>query len=137
MKSRILGVTLIELMITIVIIGILAAVVYPSYIDHVTRSNRSEGLRELMRIANLQEQYFVDNRSYTSNISLLGVGASTNYTTTSGHYVISVTSGGTGKTTFTLTATAQTPQSTNDAACKILTITETGSKTPATGCWEN
>ena len=61
-KNNALGFTLIEVMITVAIIGILASVAYPSYVDFVTRSNRVEALQELTRFANLQEQYFIDHR---------------------------------------------------------------------------
>ena len=129
------GFTLIELLIVVSIIGILAAVAYPAYTDSVVRSNRSEGQRELLRIANLQEQYFTDNRTYTTDMTELGLDASP-FITENKHYSISatVTNGG---TQFTLKAAAKGSQATTDKLCPTLTITETGEKTPATGCWEN
>ncbi len=133
-KKSSLGVTLIELLITIAIIGILAAVAFPSYTDYVVRSNRSEGQRELIRIANLQEQYYSDRRNYTSVLTQLGLNASP-FVTDNGHYSISaVVSNVNG--TFTLTATAQSTQSSRDAACSPMTVTETGAKTPTSSCWE-
>ena len=57
-----LGFTLIELLITVAIIGILAGVAYPSYTDFIVRSNRTEAQRELLHLANLQEQIFVANQ---------------------------------------------------------------------------
>ena len=125
------GFTLIELMIAVAIVGILATVAYPSYVDYVVRSNRSEAPRELVRLANLQEQLFVDSRAYTADMSDL-VGTSTVYETPNKHYKISATVVG---STFTLTATAQGIQATNDTDCIKIEITDTGSKTP-TACWE-
>ncbi|NQZ26565.1 MAG: type IV pilin protein [Colwellia sp.] len=125
------GFTLIELMIAVAIVGILATVAYPSYVDYVVRSNRSEAPRELVRLANLQEQLFVDSRAYTADMSDL-VGTSTVYETPNKHYKISATVVG---STFTLTATAQGTQATNDTDCIKIEITDTGSKTPAV-CWE-
>lgn len=130
--NRAFGFTLIELMIVVAIVGILAMVAYPSYNDFVVRSNRSEAPRELVRLANLQEQLFVDSRSYTADISELGVGATTVYETPSGNYKISSNVIG---NTFTLTAAAQGLQATNDTACLAITITDTGKKLPLI-CWE-
>ncbi len=126
------GFTLIELMIVVAIIGILAAIVYPSYTDFVVRSNRAEAPQQLVRLANLQEQLFVDSRFYTDDISKLGVGTTTTMKTESENYIISsVVSGG----SFTLKATAQGVQAKRDADCKEITLTETGAKAPAV-CWE-
>ena len=97
--NRAFGFTLIELMIVVAIVGILATVAYPSYLDYVVRSNRSEAPRELVRLANLQEQLFVDSRAYTADMSDL-VGTSAVYETPNKHYKISATVVG---STFTLT----------------------------------
>ena len=129
--SKHLGFTLVELLITVAIVGILAGVAYPSYTDYVTRSNRSEAQRELMRFANLQEQVFVDTRAYASNMK--GLGQSTEKTTTgSTNYQIMVSAQ--TSTSFTLTAEAKNNQ-VNDTGCTSLTIDHIGTKTPST-CWE-
>lgn len=137
--NKTFGFTLIELMITVAIVGILATVAYPSYTEHVTRSNRAEALRELVRIANLQEQFFVDSRSYTANLSQLGLGSGTIFTTETGNYLISSVINAAGNT-FTLTATAKGIQATRDSLCSTMGITDTGRKissaTPQTLCWE-
>lgn len=131
-NSRIKGFTLIELMIVVAIIGILAAVAYPSYVDHVTRSNRSEGQRELTLLANLQEQLMVDSRAYTTDMKALGM-ATDPFITESGFYSIDAVVNG---STFVLTATALGTQYSNDSTCRTLTISDTGAKTPTSGCWE-
>ncbi len=126
------GFTLIELMITVAIVGILAAIAYPSYTAFVTKSNRSEGQGELLRFANLQEQYFVDYRTYGTSLIALGKGSAT-MLTKHGNYQISVNNA--DASVFTLNATAQGSQATNDSACTPLTINEVGQKGP-TGCWD-
>jgi len=129
-----LGFSLIELLISVAIIGILAGVAYPSYTDFVTRSNRAEAQRELMRLANLQEQVFVDTRAYAANMIGLGI-ATIAYTTETGNYVITVSAQ--TATTFTLTATAQSTQATNDSACSTITINNAGQQGGASShCWE-
>jgi type IV pilus assembly protein PilE len=129
--NKALGFTLIELMIVVAIVGILASIGYPSYTNYVIRSDRAEAVSELLRIANLQEQFFVDNRQYTTNISLLGVGDGAIFTTASNNYVITSV---VNDNSFTLTATAQGRQ-VNDAGCIAISVTDTGNKQPLI-CWE-
>lgn len=127
------GFTLIELMITVAIVGILAAVAYPSYTGFITSSNRSEGQRELLRFANLQEQYYVDYRTYATDLKKLGKATNV-ITTENGHYRIKVANGA-DASIFVLKAVAKGSQATNDSACSPLTINQVGTKGPA-GCWD-
>lgn len=62
--SRETGFSLIELLIAVVIIGILAAVAYPSYQDYVLRSRISEATGGLAEMRLDAEQYYADNRTY-------------------------------------------------------------------------
>lgn len=130
-----LGMTLTELLIAVAIVGILGAIAYPSYIDHVAKSNRTEAQRELLRIANLQEQFFMDRRVYTATLTDLGLPANP-FITESGEYSIASAVVG---STFVLTATAVTGgvQATNDAACTFLNVSDTGLKGASSAdCWE-
>jgi type IV pilus assembly protein PilE len=62
-KAR--GFTLIELMITVAIVAILAAIVLPSYRDYITRSRITEAVSNLSTWRVRMEQYYQDNRDYT------------------------------------------------------------------------
>ncbi|ACA85591.1 type IV pilin protein [Shewanella woodyi] len=123
------GFTLVELMVGIAIIGILTAIAYPSYTEYVAEGARAEAHTSLLRISNLQEQFYLDNRTYTEDMNELGVGADP-FVTQSNLY--SVDSTGTGS--FVLVATALGVQATRDSACATIQITDTGAKTP-TECW--
>ena len=61
---RSLGFTLIELMITVAIIGILTAIVMPSYSDYVTRGRITDAVSGLSDMSVKMEQFFQDNRTY-------------------------------------------------------------------------
>ncbi len=58
------GFTLIELMITVVIVAILAAVAVPSYIDYIRRSKIAEATTNLSDLRVKMEQFYQDNRKY-------------------------------------------------------------------------
>jgi len=69
------GFTLIELMIVIAIIGILAAVAYPSYMDHVRKGNRAAAQAFMMEVAQRQQNHLMNNREYATTLTALGYGA--------------------------------------------------------------
>src|SRR6266403_786619 len=59
------GFTLIEVMITVAIVAILAAVAIPSYTDYITRSKIQEATSTLLSMRTKMEQYFQDQRTYS------------------------------------------------------------------------
>jgi type IV pilus assembly protein PilE len=66
MKNK--GFTLIELMIVVAIIGILVAVVMPGYRHYVLESQRTDTQGKLLQMVELQERFFIDNFTYTTDL---------------------------------------------------------------------
>ena len=66
-RQRLRGFTLIELMITVAIVGILAAIAYPSYAEYVARGNRSQVTADLMAAHQWMERFYTENYRYDRN----------------------------------------------------------------------
>lgn len=149
------GFTLIELMIVIAIIGIAAALAYPSYIEQVRKTRRSDGKAALLEAAQVLERCYTEFNRYNAPaaapgcpaVNGAGNGLAGAYTTSKeGYYTIAA--GSLTATAFTLQATPAAGHSDdNDATksnrCGVLTYSNTGLKgvVPATGtlsaavCW--
>ncbi|MDP2561849.1 type IV pilin protein [Psychrobium sp. 1_MG-2023] len=65
MKKKSLGFTLIELMIVVAILGILASVGYPSYQEHVRKSERAVAQTALLGLSSAMERFYSENNTYT------------------------------------------------------------------------
>jgi len=128
------GMTLVELMIVVVIVGILAAIAYPNYREFVARATRNEAKAALLKAATNQERFFLQNNQFSGDLNQLGFSASP-YTTDTGTYEISV-SAPDPTSDYTVTATYQR----NDAEsekCGVFTIDSRGLKvsSPEPDCW--
>lgn len=130
------GFTLIELMITVAVIGILAAVAYPAYQDQIRKSRRADVQSVLMNIGTRQQQMLLDTRSYASSTASLSITVPPQVTT---YYAISVSAPASTPPSFTATATPQGDQAKDK--CGTLGLNNTGTKTAVksgsaqTGCW--
>ena len=69
MKSR--GFTLIELLIVVVIIGILAAIAIPKFVNTKEKTYLAQMKSDLRNLATAEEAYFYDNTTYTTNLVAL------------------------------------------------------------------
>lgn len=122
------GITLIELMIVVVIVGILTAIAVPAYRQYVLRAGRGEARAFLLDAAARQERFFSNNNTYADDLANLNYGSSTP-ASENGLYQLSVdtTAAAPAAVDFTITATAIGTQ-TQDRACATLTITNDGTR---------
>ena len=67
------GYNLIELTMVVAIIAILISIAFPNYQQYMISSRRSEGMTNLLTLMQLQESFFIENRTYTTNLTDLGV----------------------------------------------------------------
>ncbi len=124
------GFTLIELLIVVAIIGILAAVAYPSYKNYVLKGHRASAQAFLMDAAQREQQYFLDNRAYTDDLNTLFGISSPVPTEVSPYYTITLDPPGAAPPTFLIKATPKGTQVGNNEP--ELTIDHAGTKLPST-----
>ena len=131
------GITLIELMIVVVVISILAAVAYPNYQEFTARAKRNEARAALLRLATNQERFYLNNNTFTADVTQLGFssedGGVTSITET-GYYTITVTAANAGNFTARATYRFGEPES---SKCRWFEINGRGDKSsdPDTDCW--
>ena len=139
MQSRLLhkmrGITLIELMIVIVVIGIMAAIAYPNYREFVARANRNEAKAALLRIATNQERFYLQNNSYTCDMTRLGFPVANTFVTDSQTYTVDVTA--CDSNNFTAQAVYNIPGDPEAGKCGTFLINGRNVKTsaPLADCW--
>ena len=122
------GFTLIELMISVAIIGILVTIAFPSYRQYVVESRRSEGIAMLLQVMQQQERYYTEELTYSTNLTDLGFAVA-NPTSQNSHYTISAARCGSDPVSrcVLLTAVAQGQQVVDGN----LTLNSRGIRTPA------
>mgnify|MGYP003901476347 CR=1 FL=1 len=115
-----LGMTLIELMVVIIIIGVLATLIFPSFEQHILASRRGDGITQLLRLKIQQEAFRIENVSY-ANTEQLSLPTS--------KYHVFIVSDVSAKT-YTITAKAIGSQLA-DETCLTMQINQSMHKTPA------
>ena len=146
--------TLIELMIVVVIVGIMAAVAFPAFQRYVNRAKRTEAKTLLLEVAARQERFYFDNNRYAANATDLGYANDTQASNQDAHcppggdrvcsaernyaLVLPMVAGTTGDlaTSYLLSVTPLAPHS--DADCGNMTLDSTGTQGSGTGdeiCW--
>lgn len=146
------GITLLELMIVLVIVGILSAIGYPAYVDYSNRARRSDGKALLLDAHARMERFYFDNNAYTLTLGTGGLGYNDGTVTSAEkNYTLSAAFGPTGSinTSFLLTATPNAGLPFVDDDCGLLhidsrseqTVTPVNTPVPPTGkgtvayCW--
>ena len=139
--SRYAGFSLTELLIVIVIVGMLSIVAYPSFMQSVRKSKRTDAQTALTRATAGLERFFSTNGTYTTNTASLGlkIDGGSAYSD-NGHYVITIAAGATGiGSSYIVTAKAKTGDiQAKDTGCTTLTIDSVGRRTPDPAdstCW--
>jgi len=137
------GFTLIEVMVTVAIVGILAAVAIPAYSDYVRRGSLPEAFSQLSDYRLKMEQYYQDNRNYGGSACADGTGAPgwSNFAPNGARnfgYGCAVTGSGQG---YTITATGKTGTAsaghvyTLDQANLQATTSFKGAAVSGKNCW--
>ena len=131
LKSR--GFTLIEMMITVGIIGILAAIALPAYGDYIARGKRAEARAEILKAEGWLERFNTENNVYTSNppANNINTGFNTRFSaipsTGSANYSLTLS---VSATTYTMTITRQNSMANDGCGDYVKTnfgsITHTG-----------
>lgn len=130
------GFTLLELLVTVAIIGILAAIAIPSYSNYMQKSRRASAQAHLMDIAQRQQQYLLDARAYATSLSQLGISTPNDVSPYYNPITINAVNTPGSPPSFTVTAQPKADQVGDK--CGTLSIDNLGTKTASTGaagCW--
>lgn len=134
MRKYMRGVTLTELMIVVVVVGILATVAYPNYREFAARAKRTEAKSMLLQVVTMQERFYLQNNSYTTDLTALGFPNAANQISDSGSYRLNVTAADAND--FTAVAVYLNADA-EAGKCGTFQIDGRGTKTsaPLADCW--
>ena len=129
--NRVTGYTLIEVMVAMVVVSILAALAYPSYVGQLRSSRRADAAIALESLAQAQERFYARFRTYSSVVAApdpcagQACGLAQRSGSSENDYYAMTANG--NANTYTLTATASGPQLL-DNDCRTMTINSVGLK---------
>lgn len=125
------GFTLIEVVVVVAIIGVLAMIAYPTYVDQVYKTRRSDAKVALLNVAQQFERCYTEASNYTAGVCPSGFPLNSN----EGYYSITLAAGSLTGSSYTLVATAQGVQQ-GDAECAVFNLDHLGNKSATQGyCW--
>ncbi len=134
MQGGTLAKVMVVMVVIVVLIGILAAIAYYNYSRFVTRAKRHEARSALQMIATMQHRFYLQNGTYTTDMTQLGFPVGTGFITESNSYSVSVTVADSND--FKAIATYQ---KSNKEATKCLTYSIDGNNiqtsSPLADCW--
>ena len=130
------GFTLIEVMITVVIVGILASIAYPSYTQYVTRTYRDSAKACLSEYAHAMERRYAAKLSYVGDLPQLDCAKASNLDTRYTFTFKSESLENLKQDEFTVQAKPKLVQAAKEKECGTMTIDQKGKRTAATDkCW--
>lgn len=126
------GLTLLELMVAVAVVGILIAVALPSFMNQLRQTRRADALDAAATLQQAQERWRANNIAYSPDLGPLGVAG----TSPSGYYALTISGASANGYTLTLAAVPGKSQA-SDGSCATMTVTVVkGAATTAPApCW--
>lgn len=128
-RHRQAGFTLVELLIAVVVVGILAAVALPSFVDSVRKSRRTDAFAALSAVQQAQERWRSNRAAYASSLTAAATddppGLGLPGASAKGYYTLAISDATATGYTVTATANEGTSQA-GDGNCRRLRVRVAG-----------
>ena len=134
------GLTLIELMVAVVIVGILTTIAYPNYASYMVKTKRSQATACLQEASQYMERFYTTNLRYDQTtagtaVALPSTGCVQDM---SANYTLAINS--VSANAYVLKVTPKGNQASADTACGTLTLAQNGARTisgsgSVAACW--
>ena len=144
------GVTLIELVVVVAIIGIISAVALPVYRQHVAKGRRADAITALSNVVQAQERWRTNNSNYAGSLTTLFPNSTSPDVSSGGHYGLTLSGLGAPASFVAGFTIAATPTSgglqSSDSDCASMSIqvaggnliyaaTDSGGSDSSQRCW--